>query len=66
VATFEVYQDTAERWRWRLIDDNNRKVASSGESFDSRSDARRAAENVKATALAAAIPGVNQSTQARA
>ncbi len=55
VAKFEVYQDTAEKWRWRLIDDSNRKVASSGETFDSRSNAKRAAENVKTTAPAATI-----------
>ncbi len=56
VAKFEIYQDTAEKWWWRLIDDNNRQVASSGESFDSRSNAKRAVENVKTTALAATTP----------
>jgi uncharacterized protein YegP (UPF0339 family) len=53
---FEVYQDTAGNYRWRLKDGNGEKVASSGESFASRSNAKRAAENVKKTAPDADIP----------
>lgn len=53
---FELYQDTAGRWRWRLRDGNGEKVASSGESFDSRYNATRAAQNVKQTAPTAQIP----------
>jgi uncharacterized protein YegP (UPF0339 family) len=58
VATpkFELYQDAAEKWRWRLLDGNSEKVASSGESFVSRSNAKRAAQNVKDTAPEATIP----------
>ena len=55
-ARFEPFEDTAGKWRWRLIDGNNRKVATSGESFASRSNALRAARNVKATAPIAPIP----------
>ena len=47
---FQLYQDSADQWRWRLKDSNGEKVASSGESFASKSNAKRAAENVKATA----------------
>jgi uncharacterized protein YegP (UPF0339 family) len=47
---FELYQDTGGSWRWRLLDGNSVKIASSGESFESRSNAKRAAENVKTTA----------------
>jgi len=49
-ARFEIYEDAAGNWRWRLKDGNNVKVATSGESFASESNPRRAAENVKATA----------------
>lgn len=52
---FEIYADTSGKYRWRLRDGNSEKVASSGESFDSRSNAKRAAENVKATAPNAEI-----------
>ncbi len=55
MAKFKPFQDTGGSWRWRLIDDNGEKVASSGESFDSKSNAKRAAENVKETAPSATI-----------
>lgn len=57
MATFEIYADTSGKYRWRLKANNGEKIASSGESFDSRSNARRAAEAVKANAPAATITG---------
>lgn len=50
---FEIYLDVARKYRCRLKDGNGRKVASSGENFDSRANARRAAQNVKVTAPSA-------------
>jgi uncharacterized protein len=47
---FEIYSDAAGKYRWRLKDGNSVIVASSGESFDSKSNATRAAQNVKDTA----------------
>jgi uncharacterized protein YegP (UPF0339 family) len=52
---FEIYPDAGEKYRWRLVASNGQNVASSGESFDSKSNARRAAENVKENAGQAAI-----------
>lgn len=52
---FEIYADTAGKYRWRLKAGNGQTVASSGESFDSQSNAKRAAENVKANAGSASI-----------
>lgn len=52
---FEIYADSGSKYRWRLKASNGQTVASSGESFDSRSNARRAAENVKANAGSAEI-----------
>jgi uncharacterized protein YegP (UPF0339 family) len=54
-ARFEIFSDKANRWRWRLKDGNNVTVATSGESFASESNARRAAQNVKTTAPHAEI-----------
>jgi uncharacterized protein YegP (UPF0339 family) len=54
-AKFEIYADTGGNHRWRLKDGNGEKVASSGESFDSKSNAKRAAQNVKDTAPDAEI-----------
>ncbi len=52
---FKVYKDRRGEFRWRLVASNGRTVADSGEGYDSRSNARRAAENVKAGAGSATI-----------
>jgi uncharacterized protein YegP (UPF0339 family) len=52
---FDAYEDLVGRWRWRLLGDGARAVATSGESFDSHWHALRAAENVRAVAAAACI-----------
>jgi uncharacterized protein YegP (UPF0339 family) len=52
---FEIYADSSDKYRWRLKSTNGQIVASSGESFDSKSNATRAAENVKANAGSAEI-----------
>jgi uncharacterized protein len=56
-AKFEIFMDVGGKYRWRLRDGNNRKVATSGESFESRANAKRAAENVKVTSPNALIEG---------
>ena len=55
MAKFEVYADSAGKYRWRLKANNGEKIASSGESFASRENARRAAKTVKETAGGATI-----------
>jgi hypothetical protein len=52
---FEIYADAGGNYRWRLVASNGKTVASSGESFDSKSNARRAAENVRDNAGKAEI-----------
>jgi len=49
-AAYEVYQDSAEEWRWRLIHKNGRILADGGEGYASRSGARDAVDRVR-TAL---------------
>jgi uncharacterized protein len=49
---FEVYADTGGNYRWRLWSGSN-KVASSGESFASKSNAERAATGFKSSAKSA-------------
>jgi uncharacterized protein YegP (UPF0339 family) len=46
---FDVYEDSAGNYRWRLWSGSN-KVASSGESFYSESNAKRGASDFKASA----------------
>jgi len=54
---FEVYEDQAGEWRWRLVAANGRIVADSGEGYSSRSGARRAVENVQDDAGEADLSG---------
>ena len=46
-CTYDVYEDTAGNYRWRAKAGNGEKVASSGEAFASKSNAQRAADNVR-------------------
>lgn len=52
---FVIYKDSAGNYRWRLVSSNGQTVASAGESFTSHSNAKRAAENVKAHAGSAPV-----------
>jgi uncharacterized protein YegP (UPF0339 family) len=54
-ASFDVYQDAGNKWRWRAIRGGN-KVAASGESFYSKYDADRGAQNVRDNAGGATGP----------
>ena len=53
---YDVYADTGGNCRWRAKAGNGAIVASSGESFDSKSNAQRAADNVKDNAGSASGP----------
>jgi len=52
---FEVYEDQAGEWRWRMVAGNGRVVADSGEGYSSKSGARRAVRNVQSDAGDATI-----------
>lgn len=45
--TFEVYEDSAGQWRWRLVAPNGNIVADSGEGYSSKQGAKRGIESVK-------------------
>jgi uncharacterized protein YegP (UPF0339 family) len=55
MPTVQVYEDHQKQFLWRLVEDNGRIVADSAEGYVSKSNARRAAENFKATAPEAEI-----------
>ncbi len=38
-AAFDIYRDDADRWRWRLIDDQRRQLAQSGGSVHTENEA---------------------------
>jgi uncharacterized protein YegP (UPF0339 family) len=54
---FDAFEDLVGRWRWRLMADGERAVATSGESYETHWHAMRAAENVRGLAAAAEICG---------
>ncbi|NLV04875.1 DUF1508 domain-containing protein [Haloarcula rubripromontorii] len=47
-ATFELFEDSAGEFRWRLRHDNGNIIADSGEGYASKSNVRRALESVRA------------------
>lgn len=49
-ATFELYKDSADKYRWRLRHDNGNIIADSGEGYASEDDARNGIQSVKENA----------------
>jgi amphi-Trp domain-containing protein len=49
-ATFEVYEDSAGKWRWRLRHDNGNIIADSGEGYTTKVSAQNGIESVKKNA----------------
>jgi uncharacterized protein YegP (UPF0339 family) len=54
-ATFELYEDSAGEWRWRLVVPNGNIIADSGEGYASKQGARRGIESVKGAAPDASV-----------
>ncbi len=52
-ATFEVYEDRAGEWRWRLTHQNGNIIADCGEGYSSKRAAKNGIESVKRNALGA-------------
>ena len=57
-ATFEVYQDRGDEWRWRLVHDNGNVIADGGEGYASRQKCEQGIESVKENAADAPIETV--------
>ncbi len=53
--TFEVYEDSAGEWRWRLVAVNGNIIADSGEGYTSKQGATRGIESVRRTAPEAVV-----------
>ncbi|WP_423999756.1 HVO_2922 family protein [Haloarcula salina] len=54
-ATFEVYEDSAEQWRWRLVHRNGNIIADGGEGYASKQKAKQGLESVKTNAPGAYV-----------
>jgi uncharacterized protein YegP (UPF0339 family) len=61
-ATFEVYEDRAGKWRWRLVHDNGNIIADSGEGYASRQKCEQGLESVKQNAPDAGVEKVDNPT----
>ncbi|TQQ79205.1 DUF1508 domain-containing protein [Halonotius terrestris] len=49
-ATFELYTDNSDQWRWRLVHENGNIIADSGEGYASRQKCEQGLESVKENA----------------
>lgn len=49
-STFEIYQDEAGDWRWRLVHQNGNIIADSGEGYASKQKVRQGLQSVKENA----------------
>jgi len=54
-GTFEVYRDSADEWRWRLVATNGNIIADSGEGYSSKQGAERGIESVRRNAADADV-----------
>jgi amphi-Trp domain-containing protein len=54
-ATFEIYEDAADEWRWRLVHDNGNIIADGGGGYSDRRDAENGLESVKRNAPGAHV-----------
>lgn len=52
---FELYRDSADEWRWRLVATNGNIVADSSEGYASKQGAKRGIQSVKRIAPEADI-----------
>lgn len=57
--TFEVYEDNAGEWRWRLVATNGNIIADSGEGYVSKQGAKRGIRSVKTAAPDAQVTVVD-------
>ncbi len=54
-ATFELYIDTSDEYRWRLVHQNGQIIADSAEGYSSKSNAINGIQSVKDNALDAPV-----------
>lgn len=54
-ATFELYEDHAGDWRWRLRHSNGNIIADSGQGYASKAKAKQGIRSVKQNAPDATI-----------
>jgi len=59
-ATFELFEDSEGKYRWRLVHDNGNIIADSGEGYATEQKARQGLESVKENAPGADVVEVEE------
>ena len=54
-AKFELYKDVKGEFRWKLVASNGQTIATGGEGYKAKADAKAGIESVKKNAPTAAI-----------
>jgi amphi-Trp domain-containing protein len=54
-ATFEIFKDEADEWRWRLRHDNGEIISDGGQGYSSKQKAKQGMRSVKTNAAGAAV-----------
>jgi len=54
-ATFELFEDRAGKWRWRLRHDNGNIIADSGQGYSSKQKAKQGLDSVRTNVPGAPI-----------
>ena len=54
-ATFDLYEDNAAEWRWRLVHDNGNIIADSSQGYSSKQKAKQGLESVRKNAPGAHV-----------
>ena len=54
-ATFEIYEDNEEKYRWRLVHDNGNIISDSGHGYASKQKAKQGMNSVKSNAPGAPV-----------
>ena len=55
VPIFEIYKDTEEKWRWRLIANNGKIICVPGEAFETQENAKANIDFIKRVSPGAEI-----------
>lgn len=59
-GTFELFEDRAGGWRWRLVTSNGNIIADSGGAYETKQGVKRGVESVKRTAPDAEVAVVEE------
>jgi amphi-Trp domain-containing protein len=59
-AVFEIFEDNAGEYRWRLVHDNGNIIADSGEGYTAKASAKNGLRSVKENAPGAAVEDADE------